>query len=383
MLHDESHYLNTFGTIVRVVKDVVGNRCDLIVERVSRIQTHIHDLLFARVSSRETSCLSVVQYNERRDVISGICLCNYPNILSVSPDDWLTWLKTIYGIPAATERNTMFIHLLVWDELYSNEFLGELLTAVFDNTTFCQYVVLVIPSQVEPVHLSVFEQEMTKVLPKTVVRDVTLQFLYLTNRHRLRPKLKIRRVVEEDHDDVIEIIGDEGTRLKKLHGEHYINKMIHHPNSCRQLIIGENTKDSTVGVMYLNATINIDLLNENFELMPYNGLKKSRENDRTVGHDETMQSQFVHHVFPTRTPDGEINAFVLEVFATRNEMRPHWSHDFLEAAFDCFPHLEYCVILLPFEHPCYQFLQHFVVKYYKLINEIFRLLECRECTNFK
>ncbi|KAG5308923.1 CFA61 protein, partial [Pseudoatta argentina] len=342
MLHDESHYLNTFGTTVRVIKDVVGNRCDLIVERVSRIQTHIHDLLFARVSSRETSCLSVVQYNERRDVISGTCLCNYPNIPSVSPDDWLTWLKTIYGIPAVTERNTMFIHLLVWDELYSNEFLRELLTAVFDNTTFCQYVVLVIPSQVEPVHLSVFEQEMTKVLAKTAVQNFALQFLYLTNRHRLRPKLKIRRVVEEDNDDVIEIIGDEGARLKKLYGEHYISKMIHHPSSCRQLIIGEDTNGSTVGVMYLNATINIDLLNENFELKPYNGLKKSRENDRTVGHNETMQSQFVHHVFPTRTPDGEINAFVLEVFATRNETRPHWSYDFLEAAFDCFPHLEYC-----------------------------------------
>ncbi|KAG5345016.1 CFA61 protein, partial [Acromyrmex heyeri] len=277
----------------------------------------------------------------------------------------------------------MFIHLLVWDELYSNKFLRELLTAVFDNTTFCQYVVLVIPSQVKPVHLSVFEQEMTKVLAKTAVRNFALQFLYLINRHRLRPKLKIRRVVEEDNDDVIEIIGDEGARLKKLYGEHYISKMIHHPSSCRQLIIGEDTNGSTVGVMYLNATINIDLLNKNFELMPYNGLKKSRKNDRTVGHNETMQSQFVHHVFPTRTPDGEINAFVLEVFATRNEMRPHWSYDFLEAAFDCFPHLEYCVTLLPFEHPCYQFLQYFVVKYYKLTNEIFRLLECRECTNFK
>jgi len=45
------------------------------------------------------------------------------------------------------------------------------------------------------VHLSVFEQEMTKVLAKTTMQNVALQFLYLTNRHRLRPKLKIRRVV--------------------------------------------------------------------------------------------------------------------------------------------------------------------------------------------
>ncbi|XP_018339954.1 PREDICTED: cilia- and flagella-associated protein 61-like isoform X2 [Trachymyrmex septentrionalis] len=306
----------------------------------------------------ETSCLSVVQYNERRDVISGICLCNYPNIPSVSSDDWLTWLKTIYGIPTATERNTMFVHLLVWDELYSNEFLGELLAAVFDSSTDCQYVVLVIPPRVEPVHLSVFEREMTKVLAKTAGRDVALQFLYLTNEYRLRPKLKIRKVVEEDHDDVIAIMDDkEHAHLKELYGEYWISEIVRHPSS-RQLIIGENTNGSALGVMCLNTTIDIDLLNENFELMPYNGLKKSRENDRTVEHNETMQSQFVHHVFPT--PDDEINAFVLEIFATRGEMRPHWSHDFLEAAFDCFPHLEYCATLLPFSHPCHQFLQHFV-----------------------
>ncbi|KYN10877.1 Uncharacterized protein C20orf26 like protein [Trachymyrmex cornetzi] len=199
---------------------------------------------------------------------------------------------------------------------------------------------------------------MTKVLAKTDVRDIALQFLYLTNRHRLRPKLKIRRVVEEDNDDVIAIIDGEGTHLKELYGEYCISEMIRHPSSCRQLIIGEDTNGSAVGVMCLNTTIDIDLLNENFELMPYNGLKKSRENDRTVGRNKTMQSQFVHHVFPT--PDGEINAFVLEMFATRDEMRPHWSHDFLEAAFNCFPHLEYCAILLPFSHPCHQFLQHFV-----------------------
>lgn len=75
-----------------------------------------------------------------------------------------------------------------------------------------------------------------------------------------------------------------------------------------------------------------------------------------------MQTQLIHDVLSTHpTCHDEINVFVLEIFATRDEMRPHWSHDFLEAAFDCFPHLEYCAIALPFSHPHYQFLQHFTV----------------------
>ncbi|KYM93723.1 Uncharacterized protein C20orf26 like protein [Cyphomyrmex costatus] len=202
---------------------------------------------------------------------------------------------------------------------------------------------------------------MTKVLAKTAVRDVAQQFLYLIDRHRLRPKLKIRRVVEEDNDNVIAIVDGEGTHLKELYGEYCISEMIRRPSNCRQLIIGEDINGLAVGIMCLNAMIDIDLLNENFELTPYNGLKKSRGNTppARVGEcNETMQSRPIHHVFPT--PNGEINAFVLEMFATRDEMRPHWSHDFLEAAFDCFPHLEYCATLLRFSHPCHQFLQHFV-----------------------
>lgn len=58
---------------------------------------------------------------------------------------------------------------------------------------------------------------------------------------------------------------------------------------------------------------------------------------------------------------GEKNAFILEIFAMRKGLKPHWSLDFLEAAFDCFPDLDYCMILLPFSRPPYQFLQHFVV----------------------
>lgn len=44
----------------------------------------------------------------------------------------------------------MFVHLLVWDERYSNEFLSELLAALFDITTYCQYVILVLPPRVTP-----------------------------------------------------------------------------------------------------------------------------------------------------------------------------------------------------------------------------------------
>lgn len=51
----------------------------------------------------------MVQYDERRDVVSAICLCNYPNVPSVPPCDWLSWLKTIYGY---IQFSAVFCHRL-------------------------------------------------------------------------------------------------------------------------------------------------------------------------------------------------------------------------------------------------------------------------------
>lgn len=66
-----------------------------------------------------------------------------------------------------------------------------------------------------------------------------------------------------------------------------------------------------------------------------------------------VPSQPVYH--------GDVNAFVLEIFAMKDQIKRRWSRNFMEAAFECFPDLDYCVILLPFSHPYFPLLQHFVV----------------------
>lgn len=164
---------------------------------------------------------------------------------------------------------------------------------------------------------------------------------------------------EEDYDDVRAIVGERMTHLKELHGEYCISEMIRRPDSCRRFIIGEDSTDgSAVGVMCLNSVIDVDLLNENFELTPYDGLTKPRRDSQlsAAGPDDPDA------LFPRPSEHSrETNVFALEIFATLHGTRPACSHDFLVAAFDCFPHLEYCAILLPFSHPFSHFLQHFVV----------------------
>lgn len=97
------------------------------------------------------------------------------------------------------------------------------------------------------------------------------------------------------------ILDGETTRLRELYGEYYISEMIRYPDGCRQLIIGEDVDGSAAGVMCLNSTIDIDLLNENFELTAYHGLRKPHENDEqltdvesTSGLLQTVFSQMSH-----------------------------------------------------------------------------------------
>ncbi|XP_076629845.1 cilia- and flagella-associated protein 61 [Colletes latitarsis] len=433
----------------------------------------------------EASCLSVVQCNEKRDVVSGMCLCNYPNVPSVIPQDWPAWLDTLYGLENVTERNSMFVHFLVWDRRYTGHFFEDLLTGLFDVASYLLHVILVLPPRVIPA--DVFEQQMIRISSKCSTNTYSVQSLYVTVRHWKNSRLRIRRIVEEDNDLVIPIIGAESRLVEEFYGEYYVSEMVRYPNDYRQLIVSEDHDGLATGAMFLNRRVDVDVLNENFELGPYNGLRKPSEDDvfppgsmepssetyfsifsgkprtkRIYGDSLSMLisaedleepnesnslqglndrrnekftekpigfsksdiltepsiidnfsdnygSKMQTSVFQDTLLDipreferlavyardgcyffnegrltvpsikssemlppkeiqlppqpiyrGEVNAFVLEIFARQPQIKNRCCRNFLEAAFECFPDLDYCVILLPSSHPFLPFLENFV-----------------------
>lgn len=56
--------------------------------------------------------------------------------------------------------------------------------------------------------------------------------------------------------------------------------MIRNPDNCRRLIVSEDDDGFATGVMFLNSNVDVDTLNQNFELRPYNGLRKIHEKDK-------------------------------------------------------------------------------------------------------
>lgn len=56
--------------------------------------------------------------------------------------------------------------------------------------------------------------------------------------------------------------------------------MTRYPDGRRQLIVSEDDNGLATGVICVNSTIDVDLLNENFELTLYDGLRKPHKTDQ-------------------------------------------------------------------------------------------------------
>ncbi|KAK2584226.1 hypothetical protein KPH14_006641 [Odynerus spinipes] len=255
--------------------------------------------------------------------------------------------------------------------------------------------------------------------------------------------------------------------------------MTRHPDDRRRLIVSEDDNGFATGTMCLNSTIDLDVLDENFELTVYGGLRKIRESDQSFGKfqeigsevlsvtyiDESSQDTLVDNnhyeffsvhsqqsveqeqrhsshqarsslrktslkkdksyreskddndyevslkstknsesnrilpdglsdindsntdtiplptsrmglmftakfvesdlstgmqtVLPVFIYRGEVNAFVIEIFTMREDIGNRGTREFLEAAFESYPDLDYCTLLVPSAYQYFSLLEHF------------------------
>lgn len=88
----------------------------------------------------------------------------------------------------------------------------------------------------------------------------------------------IRRAVEEDNDDLVAIIPQ---IVEDTYGPYYISEILRLSETNRQIIVSEY-RGKAVGVLCLNEVVNYEVLNEEFELVPYNGLRKPDIADEVI-----------------------------------------------------------------------------------------------------
>ncbi|XP_045500085.1 cilia- and flagella-associated protein 61-like [Colias croceus] len=222
--------------------------------------------------------LSICQLDINGTIVGFLSAKDYPLLPSVNPAAWEDFVWTKYKCVELNSRNTLFLHLLCWNPIYARELVDNMLKSLFMHDPYLQYVAMMrtiieCPLLVPGQSRSEASFKRMQALERGVPGD-QLPALLVADRSEVSPRLRVRRAVEEDNDDIVPIIERQSTRLRELYGDFYVSELIsRHPESERVLLVCEH-KEVAVGVMCLNTQINYEELEESFELSPFAGLKR-------------------------------------------------------------------------------------------------------------
>nr|XP_026494601.1 cilia- and flagella-associated protein 61-like [Vanessa tameamea] len=225
----------------------------------------------------ELSTLSICMINNKKEVIGFMALCDHPNINGVDHSDWETWIRNLFQ-KYYLSRNTLFVHFMCCIDAVMDIFIEEAFVSIFRNDVYLLNIVLVVPPGCPEGWMSRYKtfkkRNIYKFKPKINNGTENLMYLYTAIRNDFCPKLKIRRAVEEDNDDIVNILDKNCPKLQEIYGEFYISEIIgRHPEMDRTIIVADY-QDQAVGVMCLNSKMNYDVLQNTYELGPLHGLRK-------------------------------------------------------------------------------------------------------------
>nr|CAD7204400.1 unnamed protein product [Timema douglasi] len=135
-------------------------------------------------------------------------------------------------------RNTLFIHLLVWDSKHTYEFLRPLLQSLFQECTYLHNIMITVPPKVKT--FDIFDEYFTHLLPLGGKDFSRIQTILLCVRQRYLKKMKIRHAREEDHDDLMPLFDRSACRLREQFGEFFISELISSADEKRHILVAES-----------------------------------------------------------------------------------------------------------------------------------------------
>ncbi|EFA04891.2 Uncharacterized protein C20orf26-like Protein [Tribolium castaneum] len=221
--------------------------------------------------------VSLGVYNDLEELAGVICFNCFPNIPALPPWEWAYWLHNKYHIDNMTPMTTLWIHYAVWDRRYTTLFFKPILHSLFLTYEPIDTVCMVCPPGIQ--RLDFIDEYTTRVLPYGFTNPSKVQTIYVAKKVDFVAHYVIRRAVEEDNDDLVAIIPK---IIEETYGQYYISELLSNlDESGRQIIVAEH-RGCAVGVLCLNEEVNYDLLNEEFELVPFNGLRKHDADDEVL-----------------------------------------------------------------------------------------------------
>ncbi|KAK2147282.1 hypothetical protein LSH36_561g01009 [Paralvinella palmiformis] len=235
--------------------------------------------LFGRVNVVnliEKAVLAVTLSNDKDQVLGHAAFLDYPNLANVDQAFWEKWLCQYYDCKKCNAMNSLFMHYFVAKQEYSHGCAKEIIRTMFNAVPELHYCFLIVPKGVFPESsLADLFKEMDLV-SKDKGPDGCVVFVCY--RHDHVPVLHVRIAKVEDHDDLVPIFNRQSDMLKHTYGDYFLAELIEAQNENMHCIVAE-VGGTAVGFMSLIRDVNTDLLNDCFELAPFNGLRKRHPDD--------------------------------------------------------------------------------------------------------
>uniref|UniRef100_A0AAY5K1P9 Cilia- and flagella-associated protein 61 N-terminal domain-containing protein n=1 Tax=Esox lucius TaxID=8010 RepID=A0AAY5K1P9_ESOLU len=251
----------------------------------------------------ERANLAVTLNSANDKVLAHAAFSDHPMGGIVDQAGWEPFLCENYG-----PLNTLFLHLFVAQPDFSVGSAKEIVRTVFSAVTELQCICLVTTT--------------SGGLGECVCHNGYCGFCY--------------RV--EDSDDLTHIFAEQTTALTESYGPYFLAELVEAQDEEHHAAVCEN-EGTAVGFISVSGDINLKLLNEHFELGPFDGLYKPSPEQMTelAPEAEGHRPPVSHHL-----------------------VRPwHLSTEFLPYVFQLFPDRDFCVISVPKLAPELPLLQNF------------------------
>ena len=235
---------------------------------------------FNVVSLVETSFLSVVALDDAGEVVGFACFEDGPN-MEEGAEAFFGWLaENVAG--GGGERysgmNTLFLTFFVALEKAEEEVSEFTLRTAFTTLPHIDYALCLMPADAEPAAPLTFAfDSLDTGASAEDTEGAAAAFsgmrVFATERELLVPSLKIRVARVEDHDDLVPIFDAQSEVLTARYGEFFLAEMIQAQDS-RNVALVSVVADVAVGLMSLSSEMDMGVLQQCFELEPFDNLEK-------------------------------------------------------------------------------------------------------------
>ncbi|XP_069788458.1 cilia- and flagella-associated protein 61 isoform X2 [Narcine bancroftii] len=248
----------------------------------------------------ERANLAVTVENEKNEVIAHAAFLDYPNVKSVEQNNWEPWLHMYGNSSKCTPLNTLFMHLFVAKPDFAAGCAREIIRTVFNAVQELHFIILSVEKKVDldPALSLLFIP-----LPQFKKMYGVQCLVTVCYRKDYVPVLHIRKARIEDRDDITPIFNEMTDTLRTIYGEYFLAELIEAQDEMNHAAVCE-VNNTAVGFISLCSEVNVELLNNCFDLRPFHGLRKGPSEKLNALTLRTAKSPVKEDILPSHSEDN-------------------------------------------------------------------------------